>query len=148
MVNMTIEQDMIRPPQPPGPIKWIKENLFSSIFNTVLTILLVPVISYLLYGVFRWMFFAADWTAVTQFPLLYAVGQYPRDQLWRVGIILSGLFLFLGMSWGRWRGLLKTISLTAGLIQLIVALLPVQHPGLGMSMRLYLGSGLLVILLG
>ncbi len=148
MVNMTIEQDMIRPPQPPGPIKWIKENLFSSIFNTVLTILLVPVISYLLYGVFRWMFFAADWTAVTQFPLLYAVGQYPRDQLWRVGIILSGLFLFLGMSWGRWRGLLKTISLTAGLIQLIVALLPVQHPALDMSMRLYLGSGLLVILLG
>jgi len=148
MVNMTIEQDMIRPPQPPGPIKWIKENLFSSILNTVLTILLIPVISYLLYGVFRWMFFAADWTAVTQFPLLYAVGQYPRDQLWRVGIILSGLFLFLGMSWGRWGGLLKSISLAAGLIQLIIALLPVQHPALDMSMRLFLGSGLLVILLG
>jgi len=148
MVNMTIEQDIIRPPQPPGPIKWIKENLFSSILNTVLTILLVPVISYFLYGVFRWMFFAADWTAVTQFPLLYAVGQYPRDQLWRVGIILTGLFLFLGMSWGRWGGLLKSISLAAGLIQLIIALLPVQHPALDMDMRIYLGLNLLVILLG
>ncbi len=100
MVNIAIEQDHIRPPKPPGLIKWMKENLFSSIFNTVLTILLIPLIFYFLFAVFRWAFFAAEWRAVTQFPLLYAVGQYPRDQIWRVGIILSGLFLFLGISWG------------------------------------------------
>ena len=148
MVNIAIEQDHIRPPQPPGLIKWMKENLFSSIFNTVLTILLIPLISYFLFAVFRWAFFAAEWRAVTQFPLLYAVGQYPRDQIWRVGIILSGLFLFLGISWGRWGGLLKSISFAAGLIMLVTALLPVQHPALDLSMRLYLGSNLLIILVG
>jgi len=148
MVNIAIEQDHIRPPKPPGLIKWMKENLFSSIFNTVLTILLIPLIFYFLFAVFRWAFFAAEWRAVTQFPLLYAVGQYPRDQIWRVGIILSGLFLFLGISWGRWGGLLKSISFTAGLIMLVTSLLPVQHPALDLSMRLYLGSNLLIILLG
>ena len=148
MVNIAIEQDHIRPPKPPGLIKWTKENLFSSIFNTVLTILLIPLIFYLLFAVFRWAFFAAEWRAVTQFPLLFAVGQYPRDQIWRVGIILSGLFLFLGISWGRWGGLLKSISFTAGLIMLVTSLLPVQHPALDLSMRLYLGSNLLIILLG
>jgi general L-amino acid transport system permease protein len=126
----------------------MKENLFSSIFNTVLTILLIPLISYFFFAVFRWAFFAAEWRAVTQFPLLYAVGQYPRDQIWRVGIILSGLFLFLGISWGRWGGLLKSISFAAGLIMLVTALLPVQHPALDLSMRLYLGSNLLIILVG
>jgi general L-amino acid transport system permease protein len=126
----------------------MKENLFSSIFNTVLTILLIPLISYFFFAVFRWAFFAAEWRAVTQFPLLYAVGQYPRDQIWRVGIILSGLFLFLGISWGRWGGLLKSISFAAGFIMLVTALLPVQHPALDLSMRLYLGSNLLIILVG
>ena len=148
MINTEIEQEVIQPPLPPGLIKWMKENLFSSIFNTVLTILLIPLIFYLLFAVFRWAFFAAEWRAVTQFPLLYAVGQYPRDQIWRVGIILSGLFLFLGISWGRWGGLLKSISFTAGLIMLVTSLLPVQHPALDLSMRLYLGSNLLIILLG
>jgi general L-amino acid transport system permease protein len=148
MVNIAIEQDNIRPPQPPGLLKWMKENLFSSIFNTVLTILLIPLISYFFFAVFRWAFFAAEWRAVTQFPLLYAVGQYPRDQIWRVGIILSGLFLFLGISWGRWGGLLKSISFAAGFIMLVTALLPVQHPALDLSMRLYLGSNLLIILVG
>ncbi|MGB2957033.1 MAG: amino acid ABC transporter permease [Anaerolineales bacterium] len=148
MINTEIEQEVIQPPLPPGLIKWMKENLFSSIFNTVLTILLIPLIFYLLFAVFRWAFFAAEWRAVTQFPLLFAVGQYPRDQIWRVGIILSGLFLFLGISWGRWGGLLKSISFTAGLIMLVTSLLPVQHPALDLSMRLYLGSNLLIILLG
>ena len=148
MINTEIEQEVIQPPLPPGLIKWMKENLFSSIFNTVLTILLIPLIFYLLFAVFRWAFFAAEWRAVTQFPLLYAVGQYPRDQIWRVGIILSGLFLFLGISWGRWGGLLKSISFTAGLIMLVTSLLPVQHPALDLSMRLYLGSNLLIILVG
>ena len=148
MINTEIEQEVIQPPLPPGLIKWMKENLFSSIFNTVLTILLIPLIFYLLFAVFRWAFFAAEWRAVTQFPLLFAVGQYPRDQIWRVGIILSGLFLFLGISWGRWGGLLKSISFTAGLIMLVTSLLPVQHPALDLSMRLYLGSNLLIILVG
>ena len=148
MINTEIEQEVFQPPLPPGLVKWMKENLFSSIFNTVLTILLIPLIFYLLFAVFRWAFFAAEWRAVTQFPLLFAVGQYPRDQIWRVGIILSGLFLFLGISWGRWGGLLKSISFTAGLIMLVTSLLPVQHPALDLSMRLYLGSNLLIILLG
>jgi general L-amino acid transport system permease protein len=148
MVKMTIEQDIIRPPQPPGAIKWMRDNLFSGIFNSILTILLVPVISFILYGVFRWVFFAANWQAVSQFPLLYAVGQYPRDQIWRVGFILSGLFLFLGISWGRWKGLLKSIALVAGFILLIAAVLPVQHPELDLSMRLYFGFNILLILVG
>jgi len=148
MVNVAIEQDNILPPQSPGFLKWMKENLFSSIFNTVLTILLIPLIFYFFFAVFRWAFFAAEWRAVTQFPLLYAVGQYPRDQIWRVGIILSGLFLLLGISWGKWGGLLRSISIAAGLVFIVTALLPIQHPALDLSMRLYLGSNLLIILVG
>lgn len=148
MINTEIEQEMIKPPLPPGPLKWVKENLFSSILNSVLTVVLIPVVFYLLFSVVSWALFSADWRAVTQFPLLYTVGQYPRDQIWRVGVILSSIFLFLGISWGRWGGLLRSISLAAGLVCVVTALLPVQHPQLDQGMRLFLGSNTIMILIG
>ena len=148
MVTKEIEQEIIRPPQPPGPVKWIRENLFSSIFNSLLTILLFPAILYLLYLVIQWVLVGANWKAVSQFPLLFAVGQYPRDQIWRVGFIFSGLMFMIGISWGRWGGLLKSITLAVGSFLLLIALLPVQHPQLDMTMRIYLGSTVLITLVG
>lgn len=148
MINTEIEQEMIKPPLPPGPLKWVKENLFSSILNAVMTVVLIPIVFYLLFSVVSWTLFSADWRAVTQFPLLYTVGQYPRDQIWRVGVILSSIFLFLGISWGRWGGLLRSISLAAGLVCVVTALLPVQHPQLDQGMRLFLGSNTIMILIG
>ena len=148
MVIKEIEQEIIRPPQPPGPVKWIRENLFSGIGNSILTILLFPAIIYILFQVFKWVLVGANWQAVSQFPMLYAVGQYPRDQIWRVGFIFSGLMFMLGMSWGRWGGLLKSITLAAGSFLLLIAVLPVQHPQLDLTMRLYLGSTILLTLIG
>ncbi|MCJ7715828.1 MAG: amino acid ABC transporter permease, partial [Anaerolineales bacterium] len=143
-----IEQEIIRPPQPPGLFKWMKDNLFNGILNSVLTLILFPVVSYLLYQIFIWVFFAADWQAVTQFPLLFAVGQYPREHIWRVGTIFSGMIFLLGVSWCRWGGLIRSIAFVAGIILIVFALLPVEHPELDMAMRIYLGSNLGLILLG
>jgi general L-amino acid transport system permease protein len=148
MTIKEIEQDFIRPPQPPGPVKWIKDNLFNGFINSILTVLLFPAVIYLLYQIFKWVLVGANWQAVSQFPMLFAVGQYPRDQIWRVGFIFSGLMFLLGMSWGRWGGLLKSITLAAGAFLLLIAVLPVQHPQLDLTMRIYLGSTILLTLIG
>ncbi len=148
MAIKELDQDYVQPPLPPGPLKWARENLFSSILNSILTLILFPGVLYLLYLVFHWILIEADWRAVVQFPLLYAVGQYPREELWRVGVVFSGLIFMLGISWGRWGGLLRSIALVAGGLLLIVAILPVQHPALTLDMRLYLGSNLLITLVG
>ena len=148
MAIKEMEQEIIRPPQPPGLVKWIRENLFSSLINSILTVLLLPAILYMLYLVANWVLVGANWKAVSQFPMLFAVGQYPRDQIWRVGFIFSGLIFMLGISWGRWGGLLKSIALAAGAFLLLIAVLPVQHPQLDMTMRIYLGSTILLTLLG
>jgi len=148
MAIKEMEQDFIRPPQPPGPVKWIKDNLFNGFLNSILTVLLFPAVIYLLYQIFKWVLVGANWQAVSQFPMLFAVGQYPRDQLWRVGFIFSGLMFLLGISWGRWGGLLKSIALAAGAFLLLFAVLPVQHPQLDLTMRIYLGSTILLTLVG
>jgi general L-amino acid transport system permease protein len=148
MAIKEMEQDFIRPPQSPGPVKWIKDNLFNGFINSILTVLLFPTAIYLLYQIFKWVLIGANWQAVSQFPMLFAVGQYPRDQIWRVGFIFSGLMFLLGMSWGRWGGLLKSITLAAGAFLLLIAVLPVQHPQLDLTMRIYLGSTILLTLIG
>jgi len=148
MAIKEMEQDLIRPPQPPGPLKWIKDNLFGGVINSILSILLFPAIIYLLFQSFKWVFVGANWQAVAQFPLLFAIGQYPRDQIWRVGFIFSGLMFMLGISWGRWGGLIKSISLAASFFLLLITILPVQHPQLDLNMRIYLGSTILLTLIG
>lgn len=148
MENAQVREEDIRPPLPPGLIKWIRDNLFNSWFNSILTLILLPVVFFTLLNVILWIFTGADWRVVTQFPLLYAVGQYPRDELWRVGVGLSAIAFFLGASWGRWGGLLRSISIAAGIFFAFFTLLPVQHPALGVSMRIYLGANVLLVLLG
>ena len=138
----------VRPPLPPGPIKWIKDNLFNSWVNSLLTVVLLPVVFFALIGSIQWVFISADWRAVSQFPLLYAVGQYPRDELWRVGVSLSIIAFLMGASWGKWGGLLRSIAIAFGVIFAIAALLPVTHPALSVGMRLYLASTVLLIFIG
>ncbi len=95
-----------------------------------------------------WVFTKADWRAVTSFPMLFAVGQYPRGELWRVGTGLSLVVFALGTSWGKWGGLLRPISIVAGIFFAVFALLPVQHPVLDFGMRSYLGMNFLLLLIG
>ena len=82
------------PPNPPGIIKWLRDNLFNGWVNTLLTIFSASVLFYAISGGISWVFTKADWTPVFGFPTLYSVGQYPREELWRVGVGLS-LFIFL-----------------------------------------------------
>jgi general L-amino acid transport system permease protein len=148
MTSAQISHEEIHPPRPPGPLKWLRNNLFSSVGNTLITVILLPLIFFAIVNAIIWVFTEANWTPVTQFPMLYAVGQYPRDQVWRVGVSLSYILFLLGVSWGKWNGLVKSISIAAMIFFGVMALLPVNHHDLPLSMRVYLGSNVLWILLG
>lgn len=148
MDSQQTTQEMIHPPQPPGPIKWLRDNFFNSWGNSLLTVIFLPFTFFLLVNSFNWIFTQADWRAVTQFPMLYAVGQYPREEIWRVGVSLSAMVLLLGASWGNWGGLLQSISIAFGITFGFLALLPVQHPQLDLTMRLYLGANVMFLVLG
>jgi general L-amino acid transport system permease protein len=148
MAATQISEDVILPPQPPGPLKWMRDNLFNSVFNSLLTVIFLPIVFFGLVNVIIWVFTQADWRAISAFPMLLAVGQYPREELWRVGTGLSLILFMLGVSWGKWGGLLKSISIAAGIFFAGMALLPTQHSVLDLGMRLYLGSNLLIVFLG
>lgn len=148
MNNAQATEEIIRPPLPPGPVKWVRDNLFNNWFNSLLTVVLLPIVFFGVVKTILWVFIEADWRPVVQFPILYAVGQYPRDELWRVGVGLSAIIFMLGASWGKWGGLLRLISIAAGIFFAVFALLPVQHPALDLGMRFYLGLNVLLLLFG
>lgn len=91
------------PPEVPfaGVSRWLKENLFSSLSSSILTLLSVAAVV----GVFRAIigFFISperEWTAVTYNLQLYMVQAYPESDFIRVWITVGLLIFLLGLSWG------------------------------------------------
>ncbi len=97
--NQTLES----PPeiQFAGVSRWLKENLFSSLGSSILTVLSVAAVV----SVFRSIigFFISperEWTAVTYNLQLYMVQAYPESDFIRVWITVGLLIFLLGLSWG------------------------------------------------
>jgi general L-amino acid transport system permease protein len=112
MTTITESPKIMRPPEPPGFKTWVRKNLFNSWFNSLLTIVLGVLIVWSIFSLLRWIFTTANWEPVLKFPFLYLVGQYPREQLWRVGLVLSIYSLLIGMSWRKWSGVMRVLALT------------------------------------
>lgn len=91
----------ISPPEAPprttvGIVGWLRENLFGSVPNTLLTLFAV----YLIFALARILvrFLAqSEWTVVTSNLTLFAIGQYPRSEAWRT-VASLGLVVGLGIA--------------------------------------------------
>jgi general L-amino acid transport system permease protein len=103
----------------------MRRNLFNNWFNSILTLLSLVAIYFIGRAVLEWVVFTADWRPVTDNPILYLVGQYPRDQLWRVGASLLLVSFLMGMSWGVWRGMLRSFAILLAAGFAILAIIPV-----------------------
>ena len=93
-----------------GPIGWLRQNLFSSWFNALLTVISVTMIYVVGRGVILWSIREANWRVITSNARVLLWGRYPGDQVWRLGICL-GFLLFLGLvSLWVWRRKERTPS--------------------------------------
>jgi general L-amino acid transport system permease protein len=79
---------------------WVKARLFNSWHNTLITVVLVPVLGYLAYRGFLFLFVNARWSPVRENLTLFMVGRYPRAELWRVVAQLILWSSALGLAWG------------------------------------------------
>jgi general L-amino acid transport system permease protein len=113
-----------RRPAPPGPLQWLRKNLFSSWFNSLLTIFSLLLIYVVLRGIINWVFFVADWSPVAESLKIFAVGLYPIDEIWRIGTILAMVSFLAGLSWGVWGGTVRTFAIALGSGFIVIALLP------------------------
>jgi general L-amino acid transport system permease protein len=116
----------LRPPATTvGVVGWLRQNLFSSPLNAVLTVLALYVLYVTIPPLVRWAFLDADWLGTTREAcrregacwvfirvwierLLY--GLYPEEQIWRINagyaiLAVAGALLFVPrFPWKHWVG--------------------------------------------
>ena len=83
-----------------SPGKWIKQNLFSTWYNYILTILSLWLIYWVVTNLFTWAFSQAQWRVIEANWRLFFVGRYPVNDLWRAWVTLGVIVALGGISWG------------------------------------------------
>jgi general L-amino acid transport system permease protein len=109
-----------------GPLAWLRKNLFSTWYNALLTVLVVWLLYALLQPAIQWSRTEARWGVIEANLTLFMIGQYPRDQMWRVWITIHMLAGMIGLSWGVWKNAARGfafIALAAGGAFAIIAVL-------------------------
>ena len=109
----------IAPETPPkGPWVWARENLFSTPFNSVLTIVGVIIVVFFVRGMLAWLFDPERrWDAVLTNMRFYMTQAYHQSgQFVRVWVGFGAVVALAGLSFGAWRigGRITVHSLTRG----------------------------------
>jgi len=110
-------------PSRPAPLSersvlgWIHKNLFSSVFNSVLTVVMLYIIYLVVSGLWVWGFADAVWVADTRRECFdisaegacwagviawldnIFYGRYPREELWRVNLGFALIVLWMAPLW-------------------------------------------------
>jgi general L-amino acid transport system permease protein len=147
---MTVTQSIrSRPIRSLGPIGWMRKNLFSTWYNTVLTAIGLYVVIRVLIGLVSWLL-NANWAPVTTSPILYVVGQYPQEELWRIGLSLWIVSLLFGLSWAVWGNLIRNVAITMAVGLLIIGIIvPFDLANVTRTMlRLFIFSNIAFLLIG
>lgn len=141
---MATAAEVLKPPRTSvGLVGWLKKNLFSSWYNTVLTIVILGLIYWALSNLFIWAFSVARWEVISANLRLFMVGQYPPDQMWRVGLCVIIVSLLFGLSWGVWGGTLRNFAVALGAGYAALAVLPFV-----LNVRLWLIANVAIIFIG
>ncbi|WP_299410714.1 amino acid ABC transporter permease [Acaryochloris sp. IP29b_bin.148] len=111
------------PPSWKSALTWLRRNLFSTWYNSVLTLVSLWVVYQGGRGLLVWMFSQAQWTVVQVNIRLFLVGRFPVDQLWRVWLVVLMMAavtsLTAGILQSSRRGLMGVGLVTAGAVGLV-----------------------------
>jgi len=123
-----------------GVVGWLRTNLFSGIGNSLLTIATLIVLYFIVANLGRWLV-NAYWEPIWVNRKLFAVGQYPLEQLWQPALVLLMVSLLFGLSTGRWGNIMRNLGVGLGALLLALALIPI---GLQAQMVMAASLGLLL----
>ncbi|MDE5114356.1 MAG: amino acid ABC transporter permease, partial [Trichodesmium sp. St15_bin1_1] len=106
-----------------NPIEWLRKNFFSTWHNSLLSLILFSLILWGITNFISWSTTEAEWQVIkVNLPLLM-VGRYPKDQYWRIWLMVSIISSLFGLSCGVIaRNSAKLLTLP---VLILIAVLPV-----------------------
>ena len=157
VINETAPSTALPPPRSEtGVAGWLLANLFSSWFNTILTIVVGVLVLLALWFGLRWVFWDANWEVIKTLGGLLIIGRYNteaacpgQDCFWRPQAALLLVTILLGMAWGlAGGGVTKRIALVVGVVLVLLAFLPFSLERMGWDVRILLIANLPAVYLG
>ena len=141
MTTITPPQDQaeVQPPSTEvGVLGWLHHNLFYSKVSGVFSIVLGVILLLAAWAGLQWLLFVANWGVITENMRLFLVGQYPKDEIWRLWLTLAALSVTTGLSAGSsTSGAVRMLAMMVMAGQVLVALM-VAVSGLGLVSALVL----------
>ena len=126
MEERELTQEIKPPTHTKGPARWLKDNLFNTWYNVLLSCVALVVLFFAFKALLTWAFTEAKWGVIPANLQLFGVGAYPREQIWRVWSVIYILCVLVGLSAGMWGGLTLRFALVLTGIWFIGALLPFE----------------------
>lgn len=103
---------------------WLRRNLFGSISDSILTIVVLWITFAMLKPTVHWVFEVARWQVIPDNLKLFMVGRYPAEHLWRIWLVLYLLAALVGFAWGVWVKGKETVGYVLLGIPIFLAILP------------------------
>lgn len=85
-----------------GPLAWMRKNLFSSVGDTVLTLVGSFLTVSVVVGFFRWAIVDANWFAITFNFRNYLLGRFEPQYEWRVILMVLFIAVVIGICFAAW----------------------------------------------
>jgi general L-amino acid transport system permease protein len=126
MTATTLPESVPPPRTEVGVLGWLRLNLFSSIANSLVTIVVGAFLIYAVVGLISWVFTSAQWAVVATNLRTLMLGIYPISQTWRVWTVILIGSLMIGVSWGIWGGLLRSVAAGMSATALLFNIFPVD----------------------
>ncbi len=131
-----------------GFTAWLRDNLFSSIPNSVVTLSVIALLAYYLPLVFDWVFWSANFTGTTEdacvkegacwvfinaWSYQFFYGTYPVEEVWRINLTLVLLVMVIAASFTLPKSIRLKASITSWLLLPIVGIAILDGRWLGLE---------------
>ncbi|AFY33949.1 amino acid ABC transporter permease [Calothrix sp. PCC 7507] len=81
-------------------LNWLRKNLFSTWYNSLLTVVCLIFLFWVIWGISTWAIFSAQWAVIQLNLPLFLVGRFPQSLYWRVWIVLAIAATLAAVTWG------------------------------------------------
>ncbi|PSF38755.1 amino acid ABC transporter permease [Aphanothece hegewaldii CCALA 016] len=125
----------------PVPIIWLRNNLFNTWYNSLLTLISIVFLFGIGSSFIQWALTEAKWTVIPANLRLFFVGRYPQDQIWRVWITLGLIVANGGFSWGLLTRLNRLFDRTS---LMIIGILSMTCVAIAIPTKIYSSLFLLI----
>jgi len=111
-----------------GPIAWLRQNLFSGVVSSLLTLVVLALVVWVVLVVGGWAVSDARWDVITANLRLFLIGQYPVDEAWRLWLNLAVISVLSGLSAAVFGQTTRSLAIAVSALQALIGVLTLVSP--------------------